>query len=703
MPIAATRFRFAVTLILPLAALLTPFEVRGDEGLWPLNQPPTEIFRDKYQFTPGEAWYQKVQRSCVRLGRGGSASLVSRNGLVLTNHHVVSDQLRKLSTPERDLLTDGFLAADPSQELRCQDLDAYVLLGIRDVTAEVNASVTADLTPAAANEARRKKIAELEAQRPDDSSIHSNVVTLYRGAAYHLYRYRRYTDVRLVWAPELRAASFGGDVDNFEYPRYALDAALLRLYDENGAPLHTRDFFQLNLEGVGENEFVMVLGNPSRTQRGLTVDHLRFLRDVEYPAVLGSLWRREVQLRTICERGPEQERLFRSELLGVQNSRKAVSGYLATLQDPRIIASKVEDEAKLRQGVAGNPQWQAQWGDAWDRLTNALAAYRGFFARQNLLNGRGAALDSRLFRIARHLVRYAAEREKPDAERLEEYREAELEPLKLRLFSPAPIEDDVEIEDLASGMALLIERLGGDDPLVVQVLDGRPPRERAAELVRGCGLKDVETRKRLFDGGAAAVAASQDPMIRLATLVDPEARKFRKRYEDEFESVERDAYAQIAAAQFAVFGRQRPPDASGSLRLSFGTVCGVTEGGRTVPAFTQIGGLFERSAQFGGTPPFDLAPSWQRAQSALDRTVPFDFVLTAEAIGGNSGSPVINRAGELVGLVFDINVPALGWNVVYTDQVARSVALDVRALHAALTHVYHADALVAELTRELPE
>lgn len=703
MPMATTRVRSAVTLLLPLAALLAPSELHGDEGLWLLNQPPAEVFRDKYHFTPGDTWYQKVQRSCVRLGRGGSASLVSRSGLVLTNHHVVSDQLRKLSTPQRDLLTGGFLAADPSQELRCQDLDAYILLGIRDVTAEVNAPVTADMTPAAANEARRKRIAELEARNAGDPSVHSNVVTLYRGAAYHLYRYRRYDDVRLVWAPELRAASFGGDVDNFEYPRYALDAALLRLYDEHGAPLRTSDFFQLCPEGASENEFVMVLGNPFRTQRGLTADHLRFLRDVEYPTVLASLWRREVQLRTICERGPEQERLFRSELLGVQNSRKAVSGYLATLQDPRTIAGKTDEERKLRQAVAANPQWQSQWGDAWDRLADALTAYRGFHTRQNLLNGRGAALDSRLFRIARHLVRYAAEREKPDAERLDEYHDAEIEPLKLRLFSPAPIEDDVEIDDLASGMALLMERLGGDDPLVTAILDGRPPRERAAGLVRGCGLKDVETRKRLFDGGAAAIAESQDPMIRLAALVDPEAAALRRRYEDEFESAERDAYARIAAAQFAVFGRQRPPDASGSLRVSFGTVCGFNDGGRAVPAFTQLGGLFERSAQFGGAPPFDLPPSWQQARSALDPTVPFDFVLTAEAIGGNSGSPVINRAGQLVGLIFDINVPALGWDVVYTDQTARSVALDARALHAALAHVYHADALVAELTRELPE
>lgn len=688
---------------------------RADEGMWLLNEPPQRLLAERHDFRPAEGWYEHLQRSCVRLGRGGSASLVSPRGLVLTNHHVAMGQIRKLSTAERDLLRDGFLAQSFEEELRCADLDAYVLMSIRDVTDEVVAAVTAEMDSAAANAARRRRIAELEAADPERPQRRLEVVTLYRGAVYHLYEFRRYDDLRLVWTPELQAGAFGGDVDNFEYPRYVLDAALLRIY-ENGKPLELENgrrrdeaaeasvwkpaprFLRWSRDGCDEGDLVFVIGHPARTQRILTMDHVRFLRDVEYPAVLRRLWRREVQLRTFCERGPENERIARTVLYGVQNGRKAVTGYLAALHDPQGMAARAEQERRLREAVAANPQWQAQWGDAWDQIAAALENYRTFQARHTALEGRRSAFGSQLLSIAQRLVRHAEEREKLDGERLPEHREANLEAFTLRLLSPAPIEAPLEIDALASGLSLLAEEFGADDPLVEKLLDGRAPRPRAVELVRDSSLADVEVRRRLLEGGRAAVEASDDALIRFARLLDPEARALRQRYEDEFESVEREAYAKIAAAQFALHGRELAPDATGSLRVSFGVVRGYEEDGETVPPFTRIGGLFERSAQRGGAPPFDVPQHWAPKREAIDKSVPFNFVSTADVIGGNSGSPVVNRAGEVVGLIFDINLHALGWNTAYIDEPARSIAVDSRAILHLLESVYGAERLVGEIT-----
>ncbi len=681
-------------LCLCLLGVLPPL-AGADEGMWLLNEPPTELLQQRYRFTPSPIWLDKVQKSCVRLGRGGSASLISPHGLAMTNHHVLSGQIQKLSTAERNLLADGFLARTPDEELRCVDLDAYILMNIRDVTDQVRSVVQPGMDPVAAEQARKRKIAELESVDADDGGIRRQVVTLYRGAAYHLYRYQRYDDVRLVWAPEDSVASFGGDVDNFEFPRYALDMALVRIYHD-GRPLQSPEYFAWSEEGPSEDDLVMVVGNPFRTQRLLTVDHLRYLRDVEYPTVLQRLWRREVQLTNFCDRSDEHRRIAVEDLSGVQNSRKAVTGYLRALHEPAVWQRLRDKEQKLRNAVAASPEWNADWSDAWTRLSAALENLRSFHDRYQALEGRSAALRSTMLGWASHLVRVAEELPKPNAERLPEYQDSELESLKLRLFSTAPVHDALEIDQIASGLSLLAETFGFEDPLTQELLAGKSPRERAAQVISGSALRDVAQRRKLFEGGTDALRASDDALIRFAALLDPHVRTVRKRYETEFEAVERDAYARIAAAQFAVNGRSIAPDASGTLRLSFGAVRAIP-GDAPIPAFTEVGGAFERMQSRGAEPPFKLPDSWLAARASLDASVPLNFVSTADVIGGNSGSPVIDRAGQIVGLIFDINLDALGWNTVYDDRTARSIAVDSRAILHLLQHVYRAEALVHEI------
>jgi len=681
-----------------LPALLIALPAVADEGMWLFTHPPRNILQKNYDFQPDAAWLEHIQKSCVRFGRGGSASLVSADGLVMTNHHVGSDAIEKLSTAERNLIEDGFYAPTRDVELKCDDLELQILWSIEDVTAEVNAAVSGEMSPADAGAARRRKIAEIEARSQADTGLYSEVVTLYRGAWYHLYRYKRYDDVRLVWAPELRTAAFGGDVDNFEYPRYSLDVAFFRIY-ENGKPLEPAEYLRFASKGVEEEDLVFVTGHPARTQRILTVDHLKLLRDVVYPTILQRLWRREVQLLNFCDRSEENRRIGWGDLASVQNSRKAFTGYLNGLQDPAIFATKVAAEKRLRDAVEANPEYRSKWGDAWPRLAEAEREFATYYGRYSALEGRRAPITwSSLFSLARHIVRLTEELEKPSEARLSEYRDTELESLKLRLYSPAPIYDALEIETLASGLAYLAETFGADDPLVATALAGRSPRAAAEDAVRHTRLKDVPARKALVEGGVAAVRTADDPLLRLARVLDADARALRARYEDEVESVESEAYAKIAAAQFAVLGDELPPDATGTLRMSFGPVRGFVENGQPVPPYTTLAGLFDRAALRKHAPPFDLRQNWIDAKPRLDLHTPYNFVSTAEVIGGNSGSPVLNRAGQVVGIIFDINLQGLVWDTAYSDAQARSVAVDVRAIMEALTKVYRADALVKELT-----
>lgn len=665
-----------------------------DEGMWLFNKPPLEELA-KHGFRPDAAWLEHVQKSCVRFSTGGSGSIVSARGLVLTNHHVARDVLNQLSTPERNLLEDGFLARTSDAELACPDLELLALWSIEDVSERVNAA-GAGKPAAEADAARRAEMAAVEEEAKSKSGLHCEVVTLYQGARFHLYSYKRYTDVRLVMAPESAIAAFGGDVDNFEYPRWCLDMTFFRIW-ENGAPLSAEHHLAWSPDGIDAGELALVAGHPGRTERLNSVAHLEFLRDVRHPDVMARLWRSEVKLTTFAQRNAENSLACNSDLLSVQNSRKAYTGMLAGLHDPELMDAKRADEAAVRAAVEANPQWKAQWGDAWDKVAAAEAVAARMYPRFAALGGSGLGLGSQLFAWAVTLERVTIELEKPSGQRLREYRDSNLPSLRMGLESDIPIYPAYEIESLANGLSYLAEKLGGDDPLVQIALGGQAPQRRAAELIGGSKLADPQVRKALLDGGRAAVAASNDPLILLVRELDGPARELRKQWEDEVQSVEREAYAQIAAARFAVEGEGVYPDATFTLRLSFGPVQGYEEAGRTIEPFTDMAGIYRRMEERGAAEPFDVPQRWKDKRDALDLSTPFNFVATPDIIGGNSGSPTINTKGEVVGLIFDGNLQSLTGNFAYTDEQARAVSVDSRGMLESLRVVYEAKELVQEL------
>lgn len=693
MPIRTHRVRTAAVLASIAAAAAIVPAARADEGMWLLNNPPRELLRSKYDFSPSDEWLEHVQKSAVRFSTGGSGSIVSRDGLVMTNHHVASDILAKLSTPERDLLENGFHARTRAEELPCPDLELNVLWSIEDVTDRVNAAAEGK-QGAEANTARRQMMATIEKESQEATGLLSQIVTLYQGGRYHLYRYKRFTDVRLVFAPEQAIAFFGGDTDNFEYPRYCLDVAFFRIY-EGGEPLQAEHHLAWSEAGSRDGDLAIVIGHPGTTRRLYTLDHLRFLRDVENPFVLRNLWRQEVKLQNFSARSKENARIAEDDLFGVANGRKFLTGQLETLQDPRIMARKAQEEAALRAAVAENPQWAEQWGGAWDEIARAQEARREFFVRAGAVGG---TFGSDLYSKARTIVRLAAELPRPSAERLREYRDSNLESVYLGLYSPAPIYADLERAKLAWGLANMAELLGGEDPLVVAALAGKSPADRAAELVAGSVLFDPEARRALVEGGADALAATDDPLIKLAMILDPEARALRTRAENEVDAVTTEAYAKIAAARFAVLGDGVYPDATFTLRMSFGPIKGYEEDGEFIPPYTDFAGLYARHRERAGEKEFDLPQVWLEKKAELNLTTPFNFVLAADIIGGNSGSPVINKAGEVIGLIFDGNIHFLGAAIAYDDRQGRAVAVDSRAIIEALDKVYNADELVKEIT-----
>jgi hypothetical protein len=640
-----------------------------------------------------------VQKSSVRFNSGGSGSFVSPDGLVMTNHHVGADCLQKLGDKDHNYMRDGFHARTQAEEKRCLDLELNVLMSIEDVTERVNAAVKPDMKPDQAAAARRKVMADIEKESFDKTHLRSDVVTLYQGGQYHLYRFKRYTDVRLVFAPEQQIAFYGGDPDNFEYPRYDLDMCFFRVY-ENDRPAKIEHYLTWSKAGAGDNELVFVSGHPGRTDRLDTVAALKFMRDRSMPYILRRLYRQEVLLSVYSARSEENAREARELLFGVQNSRKAREGMLAGLMDPELMGKKEQAERAFREAVAKDADLKDTLS-AWDQIEKAIKTERDILEHFTLLEGaRGgpSGFLSTYFGIARTLARAAEEYPKPNGERLREYRESNRPSLELQLFSEEPIYDNLERVRLASSLTLLAEQLGYHDALVQQILDGKSPDDRAAELINGTKLKSVAERKRLYEGGLAAVQASTDPMIKLALLVDPAARAVRKIQENEVDEVETQAYAKIAHAKYVIEGSSNYPDATFTLRLAFGTVKGYEENGKQIPFETNYAGLYERAGEHAGKPPFDLPPRWTERKDRLDLQTPLNFVCTADIIGGNSGSPVINRNAELVGLIFDGNIQSLVLDYIYTEKQARAVAVHSRGIIEALRKVYDANELADELT-----
>jgi len=663
--------------------------VRSDEGMWLFNDLPLELLKQKYGFEPSQAWAEHVMKSCVRFNVGGSGSFISSTGLVLTNHHVGSDALFKLSTPERNIMEAGFLAKRFDAELKTPDLELNQLVVIKDVTVEVQGSVTSEMTTAQAVAARRAVIAKIEKAALDETGLKSSVTTLYGGGRYHLYQYKKYTDVRLVWAPETAIAFFGGDADNFGYPRFCLDACIFRVY-ENEKPAKIEHFLKWSQNGPAENDVAFVSGHPGRTSRIFTMDALKYQRDENIPSILTSLRRQEILLQQYGLRSTENARRARDDLFGVQNSRKARLGMLGGLQDPQVLAEKATAEKAMLDAVNADEKLRPL-ASAWQSIAETTKQ------RSEMLD-KGVAVNSTLFGIGLQLVQMVEEDQKSSGERLPEFSDAGRESLLQQLYSEAPIYGDLDQVLLADSISKTLEQRGFDDPLCQEILAGKNPADRAAELINGTELASVENRKKVASGGIDAINSSNDPMIRLARIINPEVRRLRA-ITDQLDEQDKQAYAKIAEAKFATEGTSNYPDATFTLRLAFGPVRGYEQDGQQVPAWTTLGGAFEHEQKHAGQADYVLPESWKKAEPSLVKSTPFNFVSTADIIGGNSGSPVVNKAGELVGLIFDGNIQSLPGNFVYTDKQSRSVSVHSSALREALQVVYGADRLVKELGR----
>jgi hypothetical protein len=671
-----------------------PLAATADEGFWPFNLVPKAAIKAAYGVDITDAWLERVQQASVRFP-SGSGSFVSPDGLVLTNHHVAMEILQELSTADKDYVKNGFHARERSQELRAPNLELVVLQRIEDVTPRVNASIKPAMSAAEQLAARRAAIASIEDEANKKTGLQAEMVTLYQGAQYHLYLYRKFTDVRLVFAPEFDAAFYGGDPDNFTFPRYALDMTLFRVY-ENDKPLPVKHFLPWSKSGAKEGEPVFTSGHPGSTQRLNTVAHLASLRDHSLPANIEIYSRIRNALEEYGRQGAEQERQARDLFFGIENSLKSWRGQLRGLRDPALLDKKRAAETSLRTAVTANPEYKARFGDAWDNVEKSRRELPSYNIERVMFEG-GLAFFSEYFTQARTLLRWAEESQKPNGERLPEYIDPRKPQIERQVGSDAPIYPGLEKTRITVGLTLMRDRLGAEHDLVKQVLAGKTPDARAAELVDGTRLADPAYRKQLFTGGAAAVKASQDPFIEVARLIEPRARELRKRYDNEVLAVERDAYAKIAQAVFATQGESAYPDATFTLRLSYGGVKSYLEDGTRVAPFTEIRGLYARADQHGHKPPYQLPESWAKAKGKLELTTPYNFVTTNDIVGGNSGSPVINAGGELVGLIFDGNIQSLPGYFVYEGSVNRAIAVDVRGMIEALRKVYAADALVDEL------
>lgn len=679
--------------IVCIAAILCVFpqSASADEGMWTFNKFPSGSVGKLYGFTPSAGWLDHVRLASVRIAGGCSSSFVSSQGLVMTNHHCAVDCVDQLSTQKRNFVETGFYAKTAAEEVKCPDFELNSLTDIQDVTVQVQ-NATRGLVGEAYNAAVRAENASLQKACATNPTIRCDVVALYHGGIYNLYKYKRYRDVRLVFAPEFSVAQFGGDPDNFNFPRYDYDISLLRAY-ENDRPASTPEYLRWSAKGSRENELVFVSGNPGSTSRELTVAQLEYLRDHAFPRTLSNL----AELRGVLEQygkaGGEAARTTRDELFFVENSYKADTGRQQALQDKAFFAKLVRKEDALRRRVASRASLERRYGNAWNQMAgvqrtkNALALAFAYI-------GSGRGLETELFNIAQTLVRLPVEKQKPNGKRLPEYSDAALVTLPYRLFSQAPIYASVEELNLAFSLKKMREDLGTDHPFVRQVLGRSSPDQRAHQLISGTQLIDVKARRALYDGGAAAIAASNDPLIVLARDIDAQARAVRKQYEDTVAAPERKASEDVARARFAIEGTSVYPDATFTLRLSYGTVKGFPETTGYVAPYTTIDGLFKRAT---GADPYVLPQSWLTAKPSLDSKTAMNLATTNDIIGGNSGSPLINKNAEVVGLIFDGNIHSLGGDFGFEPAANRAIAVDSRALLAGLQHVYHADRIVSEL------
>ncbi|MFH2107059.1 MAG: S46 family peptidase [Chrysiogenia bacterium] len=667
----------------------------ADEGMWTLDNMPMKQLKEKYGFEPTPAWLEHIRLASVRVGDGGSGSFVSPNGLVLTNHHVALGQLQKVSTPQKNYVNEGFYAATAAEELPCPDLELNVLISMANVTARVMAAVKPGMAANKALEARKAAIAAIERQSLKKTGLRSDVVKLYNGGEYWLYRYKKYTDVKLVFAPEQQAAFYGGDPDNFTFPRHDLDMALFRAY-EKGKPAVVSHYLKWSAKGAADGELVFISGHPGSTNRLLTLDQIRFQRDYSYPMRLKYYKRLLETAKEYASHGPEQARQAAGMIFGIENGIKVSSGEYDGLRAPEILKKKAANEAEFRKLVEADPKWKSAYADAWEQISAAIDKQKPRMKELYYRRVPGLRLGS----IALQIVQYVSEIRKPDGKRLEGFHDSELESLRFRLFSRAPIYPGLEEAMIINSLKLQLEELGPEDQFVQAALGGKTPEETAKALISGSKLADPAFRKKLVEGGEAAVANCTDSFIVLARKLDPMVRELKKWQEDNVESIARPAGEKIGQALFAVYGKNAYPDATFTLRISYGTVKGYAMNGTIAPAKTTFYGLFDRAASFDNKFPFNLPQRVAEARDKLDLSTPLNFVCTGDIIGGNSGSPVINRSGEVVGLVFDGNIESFIGRFFYDDTANRTVSVHSSAIIEAMKKIYGAEKLVKEILGE---
>ena len=675
-----------------ILALATPLAL-ADEGMWLYNNFPKDRVEKQYGFLPTQEWLDHLRLSSVRFNSGGSGSFVSADGLAITNHHVGADCIVKLGTSGADYMKTSFSARTRADEAKCPDLELNVLVGIEDVTAKMKAAAPATMSAAAAGHGQRSAMSALEKDCAISTGLRCDVVMLYSGEVYNLYKYKKYTDVRLVFAPEYDAAFFGGDPDNFTYPRYDLDITFFRVY-ENDKPVHLDNYLQWSKAGVKEGELIFVSGNPGHTDRLDTMAQLQFLKNVDYPSRLAIYKQRIDMLQKFSAESAENARIAQRDIFGLQNSQKAITGQLEGLQDKAVMERKNTAEQEREKAFMDKHPGEP---NPWQEISNAMKVNREIYDPLTYVE-RMRGFSSHLTAYARTLVRLAEEKPKPNGDRLREYRDSALASLEQQLFSTAPIYKNLETANLAVALAQMQEALGPEDAAVKLSLSGKSPEEAAKALIAGTRLEGVAVRKQLYEGGKAAVDASTDPLIVLMRKVDPEALAVRKRFDDAVDSVVRRDGATIARARFEQTGFTQPPDATFTLRLTYGTVKGYEENGKKIPYFTTFGGAFQHADEHGSKPPYNLPESWVKMKSELHLETPLNYVSTADIIGGNSGSPTVNQAGEVVGIIFDGNIQSLVLDFYYDDRQARAVHVDSRGILEALRKIYGADALANELT-----
>jgi len=666
----------------------------ADEGMWLYNASPKDKIKAKYGFELTPEWLDHVRLSSVRFNNGGSGSFVSADGLTFTNHHVGAGCVQQLSTAGRDYIKTGFYARTQAEEAKCPNLELNQLVGIEDVTDKVNAGVKTGMSAAETGQAQRAAMSQVEKDCTTATGLRCDVVILYSGQVYNLYKYKKYTDVRLVFAPEFDIAFFGGDPDNFTYPRYDLDITFFRVY-ENDKPAHLDNYLRWSRTGVKDGDLIFVSGHPGNTGRLLTMAQLEFLRDAQYPANLKLYQRRIALLQEFSKQSEENARVAKEDIFSLQNSQKAITGYQSGLLDKAIMDAKAADEAKLRAAFKADPK-NAGATDPWDEIAQAMKLQQSIYPSLNYLE-RMRGFGGHLAMTARSLARAAAEKPKPNQERMREFRDSNLPSFEQMLFSTEPIYKSLDMVLLTDSLSEMQDALGRDNPEVQKVLQGKTPADAAKDLITNTKLDDVAVRKQLYEGGQTAIDASTDPLIVVMRAIDPAARAVRKQFEDQVDSVARRDGTIVAKARFAQSGFAQPPDATFTLRLSYGAVKGYEENRKSIPFATSMGGAYEHAAEHNSQWPYNLPENWMKSKADLDLKTPLNFVSTADIIGGNSGSPTVNKKGEVVGIIFDGNIQSLPWMFAFSDVRGRAVSVDSRGIQEALRRIYGATALADEL------